>query len=40
MPFRIAFALLAATAWLDWLKQPAAQAIIRCYGYELPGEGK
>jgi molybdate transport system substrate-binding protein len=30
----------AARAWLDWLKQPAAQAIIRSYGYELPGEGK
>jgi len=28
----------AARAWLDWLKQPRAQAIIRSYGYELPGD--
>lgn len=30
----------AAKAWLEWLKQPAAHAIIRSYGYELPSEDK
>ena len=30
----------AARAFLDWLRQRSAQAIIRSYGYDLPGEGK
>lgn len=30
----------AARAWLAWLWQPAAQAIIRSYGYELPDAAK
>ena len=30
----------AARAFLDWLRQPAALAVIRSYGYEVPGEGR